>query len=325
MTRMSGTGPGTCSDTNAARGKRQMTSVFVSHSSEDNYFVDFLIELLKFHRLDVWADRTNLEAGGTFTADIEQALAACENMVVVLSQRSAKSSWITREVAHFRAVDASRPIIPLLLDGKADPDQIYEGLGLVTHLRCDESLLASMRELLRRLGRPLFPPVENRKTPDRRSSGRRGRPADRRTSSIERRLRVGLDKFVEGAGVNLLEPMARWRDVSNLARLLASGESPLRSFDYTERGSGASIVLGFDMIQTMALSSWRSKFEREPTAAGALEEWGISIARADDDMTGAAYVIDDIVDDIVSRYTVTARDRRSGERRSGSSRRKDQS
>lgn len=308
-----------------------MTSVFVSHSSEDNYFVDFLIELLKFHRLDVWADRTNLEAGGTFTADIEQALAACESMVVVISQHSAESLWITREVSHFRAVDASRPIIPLLLDGKADPDKIYKGLGLVTHLRCDESLLGSLRELLRLLGRSLFPPVENRRTPDRRSSGRRGQSADRRTNSTERRLRVGLDKFVEGAAVNLLEPMTRWREVSSLARLLASGESPLRSFDYTDRGSGASIVLSFDVIQTMALSSWRSKFEREPSAAEVLEEWGISTAgtaranETDHDMTGAAYVIDDIVDDIVSRYTVTTRDRRSGERRSRIPRRKAES
>jgi TIR domain len=308
-----------------------MTSVFISHSSEDNYFVDFLIELLKFHRLDVWADRSNLEAGGTFTADIEQALAVCENMVVVISQRSAKSSWITREVSHFRALDGSRPIIPLLLDGKADPDKIYEGLGLVTHLRCDQSLLGSLRELLRLLGRSLFPPVENRKTPDRRSSGRRGQSADRRTSSTERRLRVGLDKFVEGAGVNLLEPMTRWREVSSLARLLASGDSPLRSFDYTDRGTGANIILGFDMIQTMALSSWRSKSERERSAADVLEEWGISIAgtaRADEtdhDMTGAAYVIDDIVDDLVSRYIVTAQDRRSRERRSWTARRKDES
>jgi hypothetical protein len=29
-----------------------MTRVFVSHSSEDNYFVDFLAELLKFHHVD---------------------------------------------------------------------------------------------------------------------------------------------------------------------------------------------------------------------------------------------------------------------------------
>jgi hypothetical protein len=306
-----------------------MTSVFVSHCSEDNYFVDFLIELLRFHRLDVWADRSNLEAGGIFTADIERALAACENMVVVISQRSAKSSWVTREVSHFKALDASRPVIPLLLDGKADPDKIYEGLGLVTHLRCDESLLGSLRELVRLLGRSLFPPVENRRTPDRRSAERRGRPPDRRKSSEEKRLRVGLDKLVEGAGCNLLEPMTRWKEVRSLARILVSGESPLHSFDYTDRGSGTKIILDFDMIQTMALNSWRSKFEREPSAADALKEWGIITAattwpaETERDITGAAYVIDDIVDDIVSAYVVTAKERRSEERRSGSPRRKD--
>jgi hypothetical protein len=307
-----------------------MTSVFVSHCSDDNYFVDFLIELLRFHRLEVWADRSNLEAGGIFTADIERALAASENMVVVISQRSAKSTWVTREVSHFKALDASRPVIPLLLDGKADPDKTYEGLGLVTHLRCDESLLGSLRELLRLLGRSLFPPVENRSTPDRRSAARRSQSPDRRTGSAEKRLRVGLDRFVEGAGCNLLEPMTRWKEVSSLARLLVSGESPLRSFDYADRGSGAKIILDFDIIQTMALNSWRSKFERAASAADVLEEWGIvtagatRAAEAERDMTGAAYIIDDIIDDIVSGYTVTAQERRSAERRRGSPRRKDE-
>jgi hypothetical protein len=307
-----------------------MTSVFVSHSSEDNYFVDFLIELLRFHRLDVWADRSNLEAGGIFTTDIERALTACENMIVVISQRSTKSSWVTREVAHFKALDASRPVIPLMLDGKGDPDKIYEGLGLVTHLRCDESLLGSLRELLRLLGRSLFPPVENRRTPDRRSAERRDQAPERRRSSVEKRLRVGLDKFVEGNGRNLLEPMTRWREVSSLARLLVSGESPLCAFDYIDRGSGAKFVFDFGMVQTMALNSWRSKFEREPSPADVLGEWGITTgatqpAEAENDMTGAAYVIDDIVDEIVRSYTVTTKERRSGERRSEGPRRKDES
>ena len=144
-----------------------MTSVFISHSSEDNYFVDFLIELLKFHRVDTWADRSNLEAGRTFTLEIEQALVECENLLVVMSEHSSRSPWVTREISHFKAVNPSRPgdSAP---DSRADPDKIYEGLGLVTQLRCYESFLESLRELFRLLGCALFPPTENRKILDRR-------------------------------------------------------------------------------------------------------------------------------------------------------------
>jgi hypothetical protein len=84
------------------------------------------------------------------------------------------------------------------------------------------------------------------------------------------------------------------------------------------------------MVQTMALNSWRSKFEREPSPADVLGEWGITTgaaqpAETENDMTGAAYVIDDIVDEIVRSYTVTTKERRSGERRSEGPRRKDES
>src|SRR5260370_41096627 len=98
-----------------------MTCVFVSHSSEDNYFVDFLIELLKFHRVDIWVDQSNLKAGSVFPSDIEQALATCDSMLVVISQHSSESRWITREISAFKAVNADRPVIPLVIDAEADP------------------------------------------------------------------------------------------------------------------------------------------------------------------------------------------------------------
>jgi hypothetical protein len=309
-----------------------MTSVFVSHSSEDNYFVDFLIELLKFHRVDVWVDRRNLEAGSTFTSDIERALATCESMVVVISQHSSRSPWVTREIAHFKAQNSSRLVIPLMLDAKADPDKIYEGLGLVTQLRCYESLLDSLRELLRLLGRALFPPLENRKIPDRRSESRRQQSTDRRKASMDKRLRVGLVRYVEGSGRNLLEPMHRWRDVARLAQLLASEDSPLKSFNYADHRTGEGVVLDFPKLQSMALKSWRSKFEQEPasSAANILQEWGVETGQAllpsevEDDMTGAAYIVDDIVDYIINEFAITPNERRSGERRDGPPRRKGQ-
>ena len=185
------------------------------------------------------------EAGGTFTSEIEQALAECGNLLVVISQHSLGSPWITREISHFKAIDPDRPVIPLMLDATVDPDEIYEGLGLVTQLRLYESFLASLRELLRLLGRSLFPPTENRRVPDRRSEERRQHSLDRRISSIDIRLRVGLDNYVERSGRNLLEPMSRWREVGALVRLLDSEDSPLKSFSYAVRDTGEPVELNF--------------------------------------------------------------------------------
>jgi TIR domain len=307
-----------------------MTYLFVSHSSEDNYFVGFLIELLKFHRVKFWVDQSNLIAGGVFTSDIENALAACDSMLVVVSKNSSKSRWITREVSAFRAIKPDRPIIPFVLDAEADPNEIYEGLGLFTQLRCYESLLESFRELLRLSGRVLFPVVENRKEPDRRSLDRRQQFADRRRNPIERRLRVGMDKYIRGTGRDLLTPLSRAREVGALARLLAADDSPLQSFDFVDRRTGEQVQLDFRMIESMAFKSWYSRTEQEltPSEAGR-ESWGLGIERtssysvAEDDMTGAAYIIDDIVNELTDAYIVTSKTRRSQERRNASRRKDD--
>ncbi len=178
-----------------------MTRVFVSHCSEDYYFVDFLTELLKFHHVDVWVDRSSLEAGGEFPSDIEQALATCGALIIVISQHSPKSRWMAREVSHFRAVNADRPLIPLVLDAAADPDKVYEGLGVITQLRFYESFLEGFRKLLQLLSRNLFPYVENRQIPDRRSAERRV-SGDRRKVAIqpESGLHCGRARLPADAG-----------------------------------------------------------------------------------------------------------------------------
>src|SRR6266849_1058265 len=119
--------PASCSAA-ILKGHR-MTQVFVSYCSEDNYFAGFLIELLEFHYVGVWFDQKNLEAGGEFISEIEQALATCDAMIVVISRHSPKSRCMTREVSHFRAVHPGRPVIPLVLDATANPTRSTRDWG----------------------------------------------------------------------------------------------------------------------------------------------------------------------------------------------------
>jgi len=50
-------------------------------------------------------------------------------------------------------------VIPLVLDATANPDKIYEGLGLITQLRFHESFLEGFRRLLQLLDRTLIRPA----------------------------------------------------------------------------------------------------------------------------------------------------------------------
>jgi hypothetical protein len=187
-----------------------MTRVFVSYSPEDNYFVDFLVELLKSHRVDVWIDRSDLRAGAAFTSEIEQALATCDSLLVVVSHHSSRSRWITREISTFKAVSPDRAVIPLVLDAGVDADEIYDGLKQVKHLRFHKSMLDSFTDFLRLLDRTLFPVTENRRAPDRRAGERR--VGERRTGPIERRLRVGIwQGYTRATGRSEFEPLERIR------------------------------------------------------------------------------------------------------------------
>jgi len=297
-----------------------MARVFISHCSADNYFVDFLAELLRNHRIDVWADLSNLEAGNEFTAEIETALEASDALIVILSKSSPQSKWMTRELSRFKAVNDGRPVVPVVLEPGVDLDDVYEGLSLVTHLRCYESMLVAFREILRLLGRELFPVVENRQAPDRRAADRRAEQADRRRGANQRlRLRKALNDYVESAGWGLFKPMSRWDVVDDLVRVLLADSSPLHSFVFTDRKTDDEVKISHEWLRKSARTSHRRMSER-----GGGWVFNGNQSSQDDDQTGPAYVIDDVVDKLIFLYHVTTRDRRSGDRRSGESRRKDE-
>ncbi len=290
-----------------------MTRVFISYCSEDSYFVDFLAELLKFHHVNVWVDQSDIRAGSEFPSCIDNALAECDVMAVVISQHSSQSQWMVREISRFKAVNADRPVIPLLLDNTTDPNKLYEGLGQVVQIRFYRSILEGFRTLLQLLDRTLLPVVENRAVPDRRAEDRRKR-SDRRNPL--RRLRMSMYDYVEITHNDLLKPMDSWTEVSQLVRDLVAENSPLHSFDFMDKESGNEVHLDSSWIERAALDSLRKKGDKD---AG----WGIATRRQSSEITCAAYIVDEIMGKIMAVYIVKQADRRSGQRRNRVQRRKD--
>ena len=91
-------------------------SVFISHSSDDNTFVDRLAGSLRAAGIFVWVDETAIGAGDDIISRIEDGLGKATDVVIVLSPQSIKSSWVKEEIhaAQWRAIRGKARLIPLL-------------------------------------------------------------------------------------------------------------------------------------------------------------------------------------------------------------------
>jgi len=93
--------------------------VFISHDHEDRAFVEAeLVEPLKNNEIDTWYSASDIEKGASWTAEIRKALFDCTWMVVVISEHSAGSRWVRREVdLAVAAGHMEGRIIPVIIDG----------------------------------------------------------------------------------------------------------------------------------------------------------------------------------------------------------------
>ncbi len=99
--------------------KRMLYEVFVSYSSEDQEKVNRIISRLKSQGIErIWYAPSNIEAGKQFTRKIEEGLNNSQVVVVMLSNSSANSFWVTKEWES-RLVQMSKDenlkLIPVLL------------------------------------------------------------------------------------------------------------------------------------------------------------------------------------------------------------------
>ncbi len=98
------------------------THIFISHTSKDNGFVTELRDTLETHGLTVWADSRNLRGGSKLAPEIEEAIEAARQFIVVISPNTANSPWVRKEIQKALEVERTRKdegyrVIPLLLPG----------------------------------------------------------------------------------------------------------------------------------------------------------------------------------------------------------------
>ena len=85
---------------------------FVSYARADSEFALKLVRDVKSRGARVWLDQLDLEPGQRWDKAVENALARCERMLVILSPAAVESDHVMNEIAY--AQDERKTIIPLL-------------------------------------------------------------------------------------------------------------------------------------------------------------------------------------------------------------------
>jgi len=133
-----GVGPGSAPASEAARGGEDAPGpdsaprVFLSHSSHDKAFVRRLTNDLNALNLNLWLDERELRPGDSIVGGIDKGLREADYLVVVLSQASVASKWVTAEmnaVLMRQFSDKGVTVVPVLIEDCPIPlmirDRVY--------------------------------------------------------------------------------------------------------------------------------------------------------------------------------------------------------
>ena len=91
-----------------------MSKIFTSYSRKDTQTVDKIVADVEKTGIDMWVDRSDIEAGDTWRVQIVEAIDACPAFVLMLSPSSAASDNVRREID--LAQDAKRKTFIVMLD-----------------------------------------------------------------------------------------------------------------------------------------------------------------------------------------------------------------
>jgi hypothetical protein len=106
-----------------------MSRVFISHSSIDKEFARDLAIRLEEHGISVWLDEWEIAVGESISQSIQDGLAGCEFIVVVISEASSRSGWVGKEWQSRIGNEASLrrvEILPVLLQNCEIPQLLAD-------------------------------------------------------------------------------------------------------------------------------------------------------------------------------------------------------
>ena len=118
-------------------------TIFISHSSHDDVFVNKLANELQVRGYNIWVDHDDIPAGKKWAEVVQSALMESQVMLMVISQSALASYHVKVEWQAF--LDLQRPIFPVLLE------QVDLPLLLRSFHNLDFSYASQFDENLKRL------------------------------------------------------------------------------------------------------------------------------------------------------------------------------
>ena len=89
--------------------------IFISYSHQDIVIADLIVKTLEEVGLSPWIDRTEIQPGDSFVERINQGLAKASYAILLLSQTSTASRWVSREWMSTLADDQT-VLLPIVIE-----------------------------------------------------------------------------------------------------------------------------------------------------------------------------------------------------------------
>jgi hypothetical protein len=104
-------------------------NVFISHSSSDKWAARQISKELEQRGIEAFLDEKDIETGDSIDEAVDEHLAQCDELLMILSPASLSSAWVLIEVGGARAL--KKRLVPILLHVGANdlPAPISRGLA----------------------------------------------------------------------------------------------------------------------------------------------------------------------------------------------------
>ena len=130
-----------------------MTSIFLSHNSNDKPFVRRLARDLDAHGIQCWIDEAEIKVGDSLIEKIRQGLDSMSYVAVILSPDSINSAWVQKEVdvaMNQEILGRQVKVLPIMYKDCALPGFL---LGKkYAKFTCEEDYDGSLEDLVRSIG-----------------------------------------------------------------------------------------------------------------------------------------------------------------------------
>lgn len=129
-----------------------MTTIFISHSGEDNDIAREFSRQLEEAGVSIWLDEKQLVPGDSIAGEISRAIDVADAVLILLSDASTKSRWLLSEIAV--ALAHGKKVIPVVLDPKAEVPLLLRDRKHLDYYRQPDVGIA-VKKILQSLSRPL--------------------------------------------------------------------------------------------------------------------------------------------------------------------------